>query len=271
VTRTAASSVAFAVACVLAGVLAAAVLADSPPPPTTTGTTTTTTTATTTAPTTTAPAPAALPAGVTIAGVPVGGLPKTDAYAAVRAAFATPVVLVVAGRRVSASPELLGAVGYAQRAVSTAGHAAPGQRIPLEVSVRPGPLRRYLRALAARLDRKPVDARLSLRNGKPWVTKERPGFTIEQPAAARAIAAALASGRRSPLVLPLKTRAPAVTRATIGPVVVIHRGANRLNLYTGMRPVRTFEVATGQSAYPTPLGRFAIIVKWKNPWWYPPA
>jgi L,D-transpeptidase ErfK/SrfK len=22
--------------------------------------------------------------------------------------------------------------------------------------------------------------------------------------------------------------------------------------------------------YPTPLGRFRIVVKWKNPWWYPP-
>jgi lipoprotein-anchoring transpeptidase ErfK/SrfK len=37
-----------------------------------------------------------------------------------------------------------------------------------------------------------------------------------------------------------------------------------------MRYVRTFGVATGQRQYPTPLGRFRIIVKWKNPWWYPP-
>jgi lipoprotein-anchoring transpeptidase ErfK/SrfK len=34
---------------------------------------------------------------------------------------------------------------------------------------------------------------------------------------------------------------------------------------------RTFGVATGESRYPTPLGRFQIIVKWRNPWWYPPA
>ena len=34
---------------------------------------------------------------------------------------------------------------------------------------------------------------------------------------------------------------------------------------------RTFGVATGQARYPTPLGRFEIVVKWRNPWWYPPA
>jgi lipoprotein-anchoring transpeptidase ErfK/SrfK len=54
-------------------------------------------------------------------------------------------------------------------------------------------------------------------------------------------------------------------------VIVIHRGQNRLYLYRGMRYWRVFGVATGQSAYPTPLGRFTIIVMWKNPWWYPPS
>ena len=38
-----------------------------------------------------------------------------------------------------------------------------------------------------------------------------------------------------------------------------------------MKVVRQFGVATGQAVYPTPLGTFQIVVKWKNPWWYPPA
>jgi lipoprotein-anchoring transpeptidase ErfK/SrfK len=38
-----------------------------------------------------------------------------------------------------------------------------------------------------------------------------------------------------------------------------------------MRSWRVFLVATGQTSYPTPLGRFTIVVKWRNPWWYPPA
>ena len=54
-------------------------------------------------------------------------------------------------------------------------------------------------------------------------------------------------------------------------MIVIRRGSNRLYLYRGMRPWRVFPVATGQAVYPTPLGRFRIIVKWRNPWWYPPS
>jgi len=48
-------------------------------------------------------------------------------------------------------------------------------------------------------------------------------------------------------------------------------GLALLSLYHGTSLWRQFRVATGQSAYPTPAGRFDIIVKWKNPWWYPPA
>ena len=53
-------------------------------------------------------------------------------------------------------------------------------------------------------------------------------------------------------------------------MIVVRRGSNVLDLYRGVKLVRQFHVATGQSIYPTPLGRFQIIVKWKNPWWYPP-
>jgi lipoprotein-anchoring transpeptidase ErfK/SrfK len=52
---------------------------------------------------------------------------------------------------------------------------------------------------------------------------------------------------------------------------VIRRSSNRLYLYRGMQAWRVFPVATGQPSYPTPLGRFDIVVKWRNPWWYPPS
>jgi lipoprotein-anchoring transpeptidase ErfK/SrfK len=71
--------------------------------------------------------------------------------------------------------------------------------------------------------------------------------------------------------VPFEQVEPDVTRAGFGPVVVIRRGSNLLSLYDGMRLVRRFNVATGLASYPTPLGRFEIVVKWQNPWWYPPA
>jgi lipoprotein-anchoring transpeptidase ErfK/SrfK len=76
---------------------------------------------------------------------------------------------------------------------------------------------------------------------------------------------------RAAITLKAKKIEPTVTPQSIGPVVVIQRGSNELTLYDGAKVVRQFRVATGQSAYPTPLGRFQIVVKWRNPWWYPPA
>ena len=225
----------------------------------------------TTATTTTSVAPAVLADGVSIAGVDVGGLAPADALDAVRAAFAAPLTVVVAGHRTSATPEELGAVGYARRAVAAAAAAPPRGTIPLQVSVRPGPLRRYLRRLARQLNRKPVDSVLGLRDGRPFVSKEQPGLELLVEPALRAVTAALERGKRAALLVPARTLAPSVTRRGFGPVVVIHRSANQLQLFSGMRLVQSFSVATGQLAYPTPVGRFSIVVKWKNPWWYPPA
>jgi lipoprotein-anchoring transpeptidase ErfK/SrfK len=250
---------AFAAVLAVGGVLGAGALADSGPP------IDTTTAATTTA------EPTQLPEGITIGGVPVGGLEPTEALAAVRATFTEPLTLVFAGHRIGARPDELGAVGYAQRAVAAAGHAAPESAIPLEIAIRPGPLRHYLRRLARRLDRRPVDAVLDLRNGRPFVSREQAGIALQVEPAVKAVRAELLAGDRTPLRLPGKAVAPKLTRRGFGPVIVIHRGANRLQLYNGMRFLKSFGVATGQSAYPTPLGRFSIVVKWRNPWWYPPA
>ena len=273
---------AFAAVFVLGCALGAGALADSGPPTgttTTTGTTTepvaTTTPETTSLPTTTTtatttPRRAVLADGVTIGGVVVGGLAPSAAYAAVREAFNRPLTLVFAGQRIRVAPSALGTVGYAHRAVSAAGHAPPQSSIPLEVSVRPGPLRRYLRWLARTFDRKPVDAALHLRGDRPFVSLGQPGVALQVEPALKAVAAALQTGSRVTLRLPGKAIEPAVTRRGFGPVIVIHRGLNRLQLYNGMRFLKSFGVATGQTAYPTPLGSFRIVVKWKNPWWYPP-
>jgi lipoprotein-anchoring transpeptidase ErfK/SrfK len=61
----------------------------------------------------------------------------------------------------------------------------------------------------------------------------------------------------------------------VGLAIVIKRASNRLILYRpggpqGMRVHRRFGVATGQAAYPTPVGSFEIVSKQRNPWWYPP-
>ena len=132
-------------------------------------------------------------------------------------------------------------------------------------------IERYVHTLAKRFDRAPVDSRLLLRDSKPFVTKHQDGRRLRQLVAAREIFRSLKAHLRGPLTVPLEPVPASITRKSIGDVIVIRRGTNKLDLYDGMKLRREFGVATGQSRYPTPLGRFEIIVKWRNPWWYPPA
>jgi lipoprotein-anchoring transpeptidase ErfK/SrfK len=214
--------------------------------------------------------PATIPDGVTIAGVAVGGLTPEDATAAVQQQFDQPLALAVGSTRVLVTPDLLGATPVIDRAIEKALVAQPNSAIPLGVTVVSGAIADFVAKLAQRFDRPAADSNLLLRHLRPWLSPERVGRKLDQRRAVRDINNALAAGTRDELRLVTTVLKPKVTRRNFGPVIVIRRNSNRLLLYDGMKFRRFFAVATGQHQYPTPLGRFKIVVKWKNPWWYPP-
>jgi lipoprotein-anchoring transpeptidase ErfK/SrfK len=215
------------------------------------------------------PPATAIPDGVTIAGVVVGGMTPEAASEAVQSEFNLPLTLLVGTTRVQVTPDVLGATAVVDKAVERALVAQPGQAIALGVSVNGG-VATFVAQLAQRFDRTAADAKLSLRNLRPWLSPEQSGRKLDQRKAVHDINVALGAISREELRLTMKTTKAKVTRKNFGPVIVIRRNSNRLFLYSGMKYRRFFAVATGQSQYPTPLGRFSIIVKWKNPWWYPP-
>jgi lipoprotein-anchoring transpeptidase ErfK/SrfK len=150
-------------------------------------------------------------------------------------------------------------------------HARPGAAVALKVVVHTAAVRAYVASLAPQFVRAPVDSVLLLRSLSPFLTMGSPGRRLDVDFAQRAIVAALVANRRGPVVLRLLPVPQKVSRSNFGPVIVIRRESRRLYLYDGMKFFRVFGVAVGQAAYPTPLGRFTIVVKWRNPWWYPPA
>ena len=258
--------------CALAGALLAVVTA-APSPAGILQTTSTGVTTTTTPTTTTPPPPPPVPViadGVRIGGVEVGGLTPDAAAVVVRTAFRAPLVLVFQRRRLQPTPQELGATAQVQRAVDRARRAAPGTRVPLVVRARSERVRAYLAKLARRFARKPGEARLFLRRLLPFITSGVPGRRLDRTRAFRAIVSSLVRNRRFPIALASEPVRPTVDRGSFGAVIVIRRGSNRLYLYDGMRLRRVFGVATGAARYPTPLGRFSIVVKWRHPWWYPP-
>jgi lipoprotein-anchoring transpeptidase ErfK/SrfK len=214
--------------------------------------------------------PVLIPDGVTITSVPVGGLSVDQARDAVETAFAHPVEIVHKRLRWLVAPRRLGAVPRIEAALSQALVAAPGSEVPLVVTVRGQSVRAYVSKLERRMNRAPRNARLHLRKLRPRITEARPGLRVDRNPTIAAIAQTLRANERGPVQVSTVSVKPEITRANFGPVIVIRRNSNRLFLYKGERPWRTFRVATGQASYPTPTGRFSIVTMQRNPWWYPP-
>jgi lipoprotein-anchoring transpeptidase ErfK/SrfK len=247
-------------------VLSATVLASNGP----LGLLQTTTGTTTVPPTTPVPPPAPqIPPGVTISGIPVEYMTADEAELAVGEAFASALPVRFRKRTFALDPGRY-AVPQIRRAIAYALQARPGTSVRLPVTLRRDRVTAWTSTLGKRFDRRPVDSTLRLRNLRPWISKERPGLAVDRAAVKSAILDRLSAHSRLPVVVKPKVLKPAVTRLNYGSIIVIRRESKGLYLYNGMRLRKTFGVATGQSSYPTPLGRFSIVIMARNPWWYPP-
>jgi lipoprotein-anchoring transpeptidase ErfK/SrfK len=232
-------------------VLAAPAWAQEPPPP--------------------APAAPVVPEGVTIAGVPVGGMASEQATLTVQAFFNRHVLLTFRSRVWDLRPVRLGASADVASAVAQAFVSAPYTALALVVAVDRVKLKAYVTRLAGAVYRAPRNSIAVLRNLKPIITKPRDGLALTKLDTRVLIRNALVAHQRGPLEVVTHPLKPQVTQANFGPVVVIRRGSRRLYVYKeGTRFWRTFRIAVGLPQYPTPVGRWKIVVKQRHPWWYPP-
>jgi hypothetical protein len=255
-------AIALAAACAAAlPALAAAQAPTTPPPPP--------------AP---APPPGVIAPGVSIAGVQVGGLARADARNLVLAQYIAPrrakLALTFRGKRLAVDPVKAGYAAdldYALDGALLFGRAKPippeGATVPLRQSVNRKRLRAVLALRAAKYDVPAKDASLGFNGANPVVSKPRIGVAIDLPKAATTVEEAILVRDRPAYALPSKRLIPDVT--SVGPAIIIERSRYRLTLWrAGKR--RTFGIAVGQPAYPTPAGTFRIVTKQVNPTWFPP-
>ncbi len=215
--------------------------------------------------------PAPIAFGVTVGGVKVGGLMPFQAGKAVTTVYALPLRLVVdESRTIELAPNALGARANVPKAIRRARFARPGALVPLDVEVSQARVRKYVDGLGKGLDRKALDARIVLKGVKPRAVESQEGRILRKLAAGRAIRTALATNSRAPIRLGFEIQKPKVESAELDEAVVILRGSNKLFYFDKARYVRSFGVATGQAAFPTPLGNYEIVNLQRNPWWYPP-
>jgi lipoprotein-anchoring transpeptidase ErfK/SrfK len=209
--------------------------------------------------------------GVRIFGARVGGLTLDPARQRIEAALERPIVIVYRGEVLTVTPQDLGASARIDSALRSALSARARSRIELRVGYSQEAITRYVAGLAHSYDRRPRPAKVVAATVHgPVIREGKLGLAVEQPTLRAAIEQQLATGARRPLVLLMQAVLPQRTAANLGAVVVINRSTNTLRLYSTTKLVRSFHVATGQSAYPTPAGVFDIVQKQENPTWTPP-
>jgi lipoprotein-anchoring transpeptidase ErfK/SrfK len=133
----------------------------------------------------------------------------------------------------------------------------------------------FVEEIAKKVDKAPRDARIKITLRHIYRERSRYGHRLDVDAARKAIDAAL-DDPAAPRVLhqPL-TRARAKVNAddlarVYGTVITIDRARFKLRLFKGLKFRKSYGVAVGQPAYPTPTGRFAITSKQVNPVWSVP-
>ena len=226
-----------------------------------------------------------IPVGVTVGGVDVSGLAGLDARQRVYDQLVNPrrapMPVTFEGKQFDIDPDAVGYKADVDAAILQAYQQAPapGQvvDVPVAQSISQKKLRDVLTWRATQYEVDGKDAAVSMRGLQPIIRRASLGTEIDVPKSVALLTPAFTAPRpATPYALATKKVRPSVT--SVGPVIVIDKSAFKLRLYRGttrpggsvMKRIRTYPIAVGQPAYPTPTGNYSVIDKQMNPTWFPP-
>jgi lipoprotein-anchoring transpeptidase ErfK/SrfK len=222
---------------------------------------------------------------VTVAGLDVGGMTLSHAAGEIDRAFRHQLVT----RNVSAR---VGGRGYrlrtkqvrftfdparsARRALIAGGRTAE----PVDVLPWTRYDRKRLAKFVARVDRgarvAPRDATVRITLRRIIRRKSRSGREMKDRQLSKLVKLALTDPRAARQVRPkrkvvrAKVRPRDLARGRYGTVITISKSSRRLRLFKRLKLSKSYGVAIGQPAYPTPSGLFSIANKAVNPAWTAP-
>jgi lipoprotein-anchoring transpeptidase ErfK/SrfK len=229
--------------------------------------------------------------GVTIEGVDVGGMTRPQAIDAVRGAVDSvldrPVQVKVAGKTWDTTPGDLGTRSDYRRVVTQALSLAGeyswmerayhrlldrpvDQALDVSYSYNDERIRRFVETVAAAVDISPTDAAVDFVDGKLVLRRPEKGKELRLKYSQDTLMEGLAAGEPS-VRFDMRPLEPSITTKELGYTIVVRQSELKLYLYRGLDLVKTYPVATGQPAYPTPNGDWTVVNKVENPVWVNPA
>jgi lipoprotein-anchoring transpeptidase ErfK/SrfK len=224
-------------------------------------------------------------AGVSAGGTDVSGLTLAEAagklYNTHGYTLGRPLSTHVAGRKFLLWPRDVGYVYDVNKSARRAYNAgiAPGRtgpvNVPLYAAFDAKLVAAYAEKVAKAVTSAPRDARVDIQLRRIGRIASKDGHTLDAKALAELVGATLGDPALPRVIRPkLKAIKPKVTTGGLasayGTVVTIDRGNFKLRLFKRLKLSRTYGVAVGMPAYPTPTGRFSIANKAVNPAWTAP-
>jgi lipoprotein-anchoring transpeptidase ErfK/SrfK len=140
--------------------------------------------------------------------------------------------------------------------------------VPVMVSCNKTQLKAIVTAIAAKVDRHPTSASISIASGEPDIISSKNGVKVRVDDTIQAVLKALPTEKRQ-VDLVVDPITPELVDSDIAKIIVIHQKQFRLYLYDRENEVNSFLVAVGMPQYPTPNGHFNITYKERNPTWLP--
>jgi lipoprotein-anchoring transpeptidase ErfK/SrfK len=229
--------------------------------------------------------------GVTISGVDVGGMTRKQAVVALKQQVAgtldRQVTVEVAGESWPVTPDELGTKSNFREVVDQA-LAVNGEFTWMERSFRrlldrpvdrsyeisytynEGRVQRFVETVAQQVEVSPTNAAVDFEDGKLVLRRPEKGKELRAQHAREVLMDALAN-QETAVRFDMRALDPNITTNELGYTIVIRLSELKLYLYKGLDLVKTYPVAAGQPAYPTPTGDWTVINKAENPTWVNPA
>jgi len=233
--------------------------------------------------------------GITIGGVDVGGMTSDEAHDAVQSSLVKPLrgpVVVhfegvkyrLSSDKLDISADVDGMVNEALESSQQGGlptrvwrYATGGtvdKAISPQITYSNQAIDDFVSKVSDAVDRDPVDASISPTPTSLNTVPGKDGVSVQEAKLRSRIDRAVQSPRQRSVSLPVETVAPSVTQDQLADkyptYITVDESTFTVRLWQNLKLVKSYTVAVGQPAYPTPTGLFAIQDKQVDPVWSVP-